>query len=79
MEKMKSKVVLTAAQIKALNATPVEIIAAPGANKGIVVDKVLLTKSTGTAYDGIAAGEDFTLKYTDANGAVILTAEMTGF
>ena len=79
MEKMKAKVILTAAQIKALNATPVQIIAAPGAGKGIVVEKALLTKSTGIAYDGIAAGEDLTLKYTNGSGATILTAEMTGF
>ncbi len=76
---MKKIIPITSAQILALNATPITLIAAPGANQGIIVKSVLLKKSAGTAYDGIAAGEDLTLKYENASGAVILTAEATGF
>lgn len=56
-----------------------ELIAAPGANQGIIVKSAKFVKSAGTAYAGIATGEDLTLKYQNGSGAVILTAEATGF
>jgi hypothetical protein len=31
------------------------------------------------AYDGIAAGENFVVKYTDASGATLITVESDGF
>lgn len=72
-------VTLTSAQILALNATPVSVLAAPGAGYVNVITMVHATKAAGTAYAGIATGEDIAFRYTDASGAIIATLEMTGF
>lgn len=74
-----AEVTLTSAQILALNATPITVLAAPGAGFVNIVKRVYATKAAGTAYAGIAAGEDLAIKYTDASGAVAATCEMTGF
>ena len=76
---MLKKVTLTAAQLLALNATPVEVIEAPGSGTAIVIDKVIAEKSAGTAFADIAAGDDIGLKYTDGSGASHATIECTGF
>jgi len=71
---------LSSAQILALNATPIQAIAAPGAGKAIIVeDAQCWYDFNAAAYAGIAAGEDLALKYTDAAGAQILAVETTGF
>lgn len=71
---------ITSAQLLALNATPITVLAAPGAGLGNVPRLVVVTKPAGTAYAGIAAGEDIAIKYTDASGAQALTSiEATGF
>ena len=71
---------LTSVQLKALNATPQTLVAAPGAGKGLVlVGLELWLDYNSVAYDGIAGGEDLTVKYTDANGATLATIETTGF
>lgn len=73
-------VTLTTEQVLALHATPITCIAAPGAGKIIVVDSVLgMLDFDSVAYDGIAAGEDLALKYTDDSGATIATLETTGW
>jgi len=74
-----ANVTITSAQLLALNATPKSLIAAPGANKAIIVERVIATKAAGTAYAGIAAGEDVALRYTDGSGTVQATIEATGF
>ncbi len=69
---------ITSAQLLALNATPIEILPAPGAGFMNVIDAVEVYHGGGTAYAGIATGEDITLKYTNVSGAVAMTIEATG-
>lgn len=71
---------ITSAQLLALNATPRSVIPAPGAGLAIIPVRVALYKPAGTAYAGIAAGEDLVLKYTDGSGAQVSSViEATGF
>lgn len=73
-------VVVSSAEILALNATPKTLVAAPGANKILVFHgAVFFLDYNSAAYAGIAAGEDWTVKYTDASGAVVAYLETTGF
>lgn len=70
---------ITSAQLLALNATEQEVIAAPGANLAIIPTLFAVRKPAGTAYAGVATGEDLVLKYTDDSGAVCAgTVETTG-
>ncbi len=64
---------LTSAEILALNATPITVIAAPGNGFAIIVKKAIARHAAGTAYT-TGAGEDITLKYTNASGAQVITA-----
>lgn len=73
-------VTITSAQLLALNATPVTIIPAQGANTIIVPQTIIAQHAGGTAYAGIAAGEDIQLKYTNGSGAAASPIlEITGF
>lgn len=64
-----SQVSLSSAQILALNATPVTLVAAPGAGKIIAVDRITLKMvTTATAY---ANGGALEFRYTDASGAKV--------
>jgi hypothetical protein len=73
-------VTVPSAQVLALFATPRTIIAAPGANLAIVPHLVAIRHAGGTAYAGVAAGEDLVLKYTDASGGTCSdNIETTGF
>lgn len=71
---------LTTAEVLALNATPIEVVAAPGAGKAVIVvqAEAMLDYAT-TAYDGVAAGEDLALRYTDGTGTILAQFETTGF
>jgi hypothetical protein len=72
-------VFVTSAQLLALNATPISIVPAPGAGRFTMVKKWMAYKPAGTAYAGVAAGEDLVLKYTDASGAQVASPiEATG-
>lgn len=77
----KSTVVkITSAQLKALFATPISVIAAPGVGYFNKIENWAVRHDAGTAYAGIAAGEDLALKYTNAAGAVAAgVIEATGF
>lgn len=71
---------LTAAQVKALNGTPIEVLAKPAAGAAVIPVGAIAFMDYGTvAYDGVAEGEDLTLRYKDGNGAQLLTFETTGF
>jgi len=71
---------ITSAQVLALNATPITVIAAAPAGFAWVVQRVAVHKPAGTAYAGIAAGEDLVLKYTNGSGVQVSSViETTGF
>ena len=71
---------ITSAQLLALSATPQQIVEAPGAGKLIEFVSAVVHKPAGTAYAGVAAGEDLAIKYTDGSGAQVNTSlETTGF
>lgn len=74
-----ANVVLSSAQILALNATPITLIAAPPAGKALVFEGAEIHKPAGTAYAGIAGGEDLSIKYTNGSGLEVGVCEMTGF
>lgn len=64
-----TQVSLSSAQILALNATPVTLVAAPGAGKVIAVDRITLKMvTTATAY---ANGGALEFRYTDGSGAKV--------
>ena len=60
-------------------ATPVELLAAPGTGFSLLVDKVIISLPAGTAFAGIAAGEDIQIEYGALNVAVVTDVETTGF
>lgn len=70
---------ISSAQLLALNATPQTIIPAPGVGKAAIFQGMMLQKPAGVAYGGIAAGEDLSVKYTDAAGLELAQCETTGF
>jgi predicted RecA/RadA family phage recombinase len=72
-------VTITSAQLLALNATARQVIAAPGASKAIIPIGIVAYKAAGTAYAGIAGGEDLSFKYTNSSGAEVAQMETTGF
>lgn len=72
-------VTITSAQLLALNATPITLVAAPGANKALIFLGAMVTKAAGTAYAGIAAGEDLAIKYTGTAGLEVGEVEPVGF
>jgi hypothetical protein len=68
------------ASVLALFATPYTLIAAQGAGLAIIPTRYAIHKPAGTAYGGIAVGEDLVLKYTNAAGAQCMSViETTGF
>lgn len=73
-------VVISSAQILDLHNTPKTLIAAPGANKVIVLDYALFFLDyNSAAYASVGASDDLTLRYTDGSGVTIGTLETTGF
>lgn len=75
-----ASVTITTAQVKLLNTTPISLIAAPGAGYALALDSAVLFLDYGSvAYDGIAAGEDLNIRYTDGNGQLVATIETDPF
>jgi len=59
------------AAVRTLNATPVELIAAPGAGKMILVHRAVWQLDYATAgFDAAAAGDTLVARYNDSNGAI---------
>ncbi|OGS90853.1 MAG: hypothetical protein A2Z95_06195 [Gallionellales bacterium GWA2_60_18] len=75
-----ANVTVSTAELLALNATPKLLVAAPGSGKALIVEDVqMMLDYNSTAYDGIAAGEDLEIRYTDGSGQLVATIETTGF
>lgn len=72
-------VTITTGQLLALNATPQTLVAAPGSGKALIFEGMQLYKPAGTAYAGIAGGEDLSVKYTNGSGLEVAVCETTGF
>ena len=72
-------VLVSSAELLALNATPKTLIPAPGASLALVFEGAVIHKPAGTAYAGIAAGEHLSVKYTDGSGTQVTEAESDGF
>lgn len=75
----KAVVTIPVASVLTLNATPYTLVAAPGAGKALIFLGAMVVKGAGTAYAGIAAGEDLAIKYTGAAGLDLGEVETTGF
>lgn len=74
------KVTVTTAQVLALFATPITILDAAPTGFVNVFSRAAIYKPAGTAYGGIAAGEDLVFKATNAAGQQISSVvETTGF
>ncbi len=74
------KTTVTTAQVLALFATPIEIVPAPATGFANIFRRALIYKAAGTAYAGIAAGENLAIGYTDASGLVVSPeVETVGF
>lgn len=75
-----STTTITSTQLLALNATGIEVVPALGAGLAAVVTRWTVYKPAGTAYGGIASGEELQLKFTSNSGASVANAiETTGF
>lgn len=73
-------VTVSTAELLDLNTTPKQLVAAPGAGNILVLELAQLWLDFNTtAYDGIAAGEDLSIKYTNGSGVEVAQIEATGF
>jgi hypothetical protein len=73
-------VLVSAAELLALNAAPKTIVPAPGSTAlALIFEGAQLHKPAGTAYAAIAAGDDLSVKYTDGSGAELGGCEATNF
>jgi hypothetical protein len=74
-----AEVTVTAAEMRALNATPHELVAAPGAGKALRPVWFSVEMLGVVAFAGIAGGEDLHLRTTDNAGSSWGMIETTGF
>ena len=71
---------ITAAQVKLLNSAPQDLVADPGDNYCVIfLDALFFLDHGGTDYDGVAAGEDMIISYTDGSGEVVAEIETDPF
>lgn len=71
-------VLLSSAQLKALNATPIQLVAAPGAGKALVFEGAVAVYTKGTTDYTIASNKDVAVKYTNGSGLAVGQLETTG-
>lgn len=78
---MTATVEILAAAVATLNATPVTLIAAPGAGYYVDVHRIhWMLDHQGVDYDAAAAGEDLAVSYTNAAGdEVVSRVDHSGF
>lgn len=70
---------IAATSVRTLNATPISIIAAPGAGYAVIPKVIEIFLDYGTAaYDSVDSGDDLEIRYTDGSGSLIATIEATG-
>lgn len=73
-------VTIATAAVKTLNATPVELVPAPGAGyANVLIGALAFLDYESVAYDNIASGEDLAIKYTNGSGLQVAAFETTGF
>ncbi len=75
------RVVVSSAEILALFTTPKTLVAAPGPGRLLnLLGAMIYLDATATAYAGVDAADDLTIRYTNAAGAAASnTLEATGF
>lgn len=74
-----ARVTISAVLAAAMNTTPFELVAAPGALFVIIVNRVVVSKAAGTAFGGVATGEDLTVVYSGGSDNLVTNIETTGF
>ena len=62
-----------------LNASVFTLIPTPGSGRVLIFEGALVYKPSGTAYAGVAGGEDLDIRYTNASGHKVAELELTGF
>ena len=73
-------VTIPAASVRTLNATPYELVPAPGAGYANVFHSAVVFLDYASAgYDAVGASDDLTIRYTNASGALIATIETDPF
>ena len=65
--------IITAAQMLALAATPIELVEAPGAGKYLEFMGAQVFLDYNSAAYAADAGEDFAIRYTDGTGTIVST------
>lgn len=71
---------VTAAQVLALNGTPIQLVPAPGAGYAVIVDGYSVATPGGTAYTIGSTSDNIALKYTNGSGALAAAiTNTTGF
>ena len=70
---------LTAVQMRTGFSVPFELVPAPGTGFVLLVSELRVSKAAGTAFGGIAAGEDLIVVYSAGTDPVCTGMETTGF
>lgn len=74
------EVTITTAQMLALHATPISLVAAPGSGLALVFEGAEMSMDyNSAAYAGVDANDDLAIRYTNGSGAIVGAVEATGF